>query len=232
MSSAAQAMLATARAVLEREASAVAGAADQIATSFTDAASLILAADGLVFVSGIGTSHAVALRLAHLLSCCGTRAVFLHPADAGHGGAGAIAAGDVVIVISKGGESAEVNSFADVARGRGAQLIVLTERPASTLARMAHIVLHVAPAADVDPFGMIATGSSLVFSAVGDALCVVLLEARGYSRDQFAQTHPGGAVGRDIAAHIGSGAANPQTSEPQESIDGRPLSQKPRTARR
>jgi hypothetical protein len=79
---------------------------------------------------------------------------------------------------------------------------------------------------------MIATGSSLVFSAVGDALCVVLLEARGYTRDQFAQTHPGGAVGRDIAARIGSGAANVQTSELQESVDGHPLSQKSRTAGR
>lgn len=193
-------VVARARSVIQTEGRAVMDAADQLSGSFADAVEMILASPGMVFVSGVGTSHAVALRLSHLMSCCGTRSVFLHPADAGHGGSGAIDAQDLVIVISKGGESAEVNAFADVVRARHARLLVLTERPSSTLAAKADIVLDVRPAADIDPFGMIATGSSLVYSAVGDALCVVLLEARGYPAEAFGRTHPGGAVGRQLAA--------------------------------
>jgi len=142
----------------------------------------------------------VGARLAHLLSCCGTPALFIHPGDAQHGLSGAVTDRDVLILISKGGETTEVNTLASIAKQRGARLIALTEQPDSSLGRMSDLVLCVRPPAGVDPYGMIATGSSLVNAAFGDALCVVLLHMRGYTREQFGQTHPGGAVGRQRAA--------------------------------
>jgi len=191
----APAQLELARGVVEAEAAAVRSLAHQIDESLADAASLMLQTRGRVLVSGAGTSHAVALRLSHLLSCCGTPALFVHPSDALHGGVGAVTGDDVVVVISKGGESAEVNAFAALCSERGAKVIAITGRTDSSLARLAHLVLHVVAPTDIDPYGMVATGSSLVSAAYGDALCVVLLHARGYTREQFESTHPGGAVG-------------------------------------
>lgn len=188
-----------ARAVIEREARAITGAAAQLDGRFDEAVQLLLGCTGHVLVAGVGTSNAVALRLAHLLSCCGTPALFLHPADSLHGGAGAVTERDVVVAISKGGESGEVNGLARIARQHGARVLAITARPESTLGSMASVVLEVTAPEDVDPHGMIATGSSLVNAAVGDALCIALLEARGYGRAAFEATHPGGAVGIRIA---------------------------------
>ena len=186
------------REVIEREAAAVASAAGQLDDPFVQAVRTLLACEGKVLVSGSGTSHAVALRFAHLLSCVGTPALFLHPGDSQHGAAGAVAAGDVWVGLSKGGETAEVVFLAGIARKRGATVVAITERPASSLGRLADIVLHVTAPEGVDPFGMVATGSSLFNSAFCDALCVALLELRGYSADEFGETHPGGAVGHRI----------------------------------
>ena len=140
----------------------------------------------------------MALRFAHLLSCCGTPALFLHPGDSQHGAAGALRAEDVWIGLSKGGETTEVCFLAGIARKRGARVIAITEKPASTLGRLADVVLEIHAPADVDPYGMIATGSSLFNSAFCDAICVALLELRGYTRDAFGETHPGGAVGHKL----------------------------------
>jgi len=159
---------------------------------------------GHVIVSGSGTSHAVALRFAHLLSCCGTPALFLHPGDSQHGAAGALRPEDVWIGLSKGGETAEVCFLAGIAKKRGATVIAITEKPASTLGRLADVILEVSPPEDVDPYGMIATGSSLFNAALTDALCVVLLEMRGYTVDRFGETHPGGAVGNRLAGRNAS----------------------------
>ena len=167
----------------------------QLNESFVDAAYLLLGCQGHVLVAGSGTSHSVGARLAHLLSCCGTPALFIHPGDTQHGLAGAVTAQDVLVAISKGGETVEVNHLAHVARARGARLIALTEKPDSTLGKLADVVLRIQAPTLVDPYGMIATGSSLVNAALGDALCVVLLHLREYSVDQFGETHPGGAVG-------------------------------------
>lgn len=186
------------RAVIEREAAAVASVAGQLDDSFVQAVRTLLACEGKVLVSGSGTSHAVALRFAHLLSCVGTPALFLHPGDSQHGASGAVAAGDVWIGLSKGGETAEVIFLAGIARKRGATVVAITERPASSLGQLADIVLHVTAPEGVDPFGMVATGSSLFNSAFCDAICVALLELRGYSVDEFGETHPGGAVGHRI----------------------------------
>jgi D-arabinose 5-phosphate isomerase GutQ len=186
--------------VVRRESQAVQELAGQLNAGLLPVVETLLNCPGHVLVTGAGTSRAVAERFAHLLACCGTPALFIPAADALHGGAGAIKAGDVVYIISKGGQSLEINQFAQIAHQRGARIIAHTEQPASPLGQMADQVFHVVAPADVDPYGMIATGSSLVNSAACDALCVLLLEQRGYSREAFGQTHPGGAVGRRLRA--------------------------------
>lgn len=185
--------------VIERESAAVAGLAEQLPETFAEAVRLLLACEGHVLVSGAGTSHAVALRFAHLLSCVGTPALFLHPGDSQHGSSGAVTARDVWVGISKGGETTEVIFLAGMARKRGAAVMALTEKPDSTLGQLADLILHVTAPDGIDPFGMIATGSSLFTSAFCDAICVALLELRGYSIDAFGETHPGGAVGHKIS---------------------------------
>ena len=199
-----RAVLELAARVVRRESAAIADLAEQLPSELPRAARLMLECRGHVIVSGSGTSHAVALRFAHLLSCCGTPALFLHPGDSQHGAAGALRPEDVWIGLSKGGETAEVCFLAGIARKRGATVIAITERPASTLGRLADVILEVSPPEDVDPYGMIATGSSLFNAALTDALCVVLLEMRGYTLDRFGETHPGGAVGNRLAGRNSS----------------------------
>ncbi len=193
-------MLVRAAEVVRQEADAVAGLAAQLPATFGEAVRLMFECRGHVIVSGSGTSHAVALRFAHLLSCCGTPSLFLHPGDSQHGAAGALRAEDVWVGLSKGGETAEVCFLAGIARKRGATVIAITEQPASTLGRLADVVLEIRAPAQVDPYGMIATGSSLFVSAFCDAVCVALLDLRGYTRDAFGETHPGGAVGHRLRA--------------------------------
>jgi arabinose-5-phosphate isomerase len=191
-------MVERARAVLEAEAKAVAALNDQMTDDLAKIADLMLNCRGHVLVAGAGTSRAIAQRFAHLLACCGTPALFISAADALHGGAGAITDKDVVYIISKGGRSAEINQFAEIAKGRGAKIIAHTEDPESPLAQMSGVIYRIKAPDDVDPYGMIATGSSLTNAAACDVLCVLLLELRGYTKQQFGQTHPGGAVGEKI----------------------------------
>jgi arabinose-5-phosphate isomerase len=162
----------------------------------------MLNCEGHVLVAGAGTSHAVALRFAHLLSCCGTPALFLHPGDCQHGLAGAVRQQDVLVVLSKGGETGEVNFLARFARERGAFVIGISEKPDSTLAGISDILLDVKTPENADPYGMIATASSISNSAFCDAICVVLLNLRNYSQEQFGQTHPGGAVGKKLTEMV------------------------------
>jgi arabinose-5-phosphate isomerase len=194
-----RAILDLARETIRREAAAVATLADGLDDGLLSVVRLLRACQGHVLVTGAGTSRAMAERLAHLLSCCGTPALFISAADSLHGTSGAITARDVVYILSKGGRSAEVNRFAEIAKGRGARLIAQTEDPASPLALICDAVWVVPTPPEVDPYGMIALGSSLVAGAAGDALCRVLLELSGYSLEQFAATHPGGAVGHKLA---------------------------------
>jgi D-arabinose 5-phosphate isomerase GutQ len=192
-------LLTRAKAVVEREAQAVEALVDQFDASLERLVALILNCKGHVLVTGAGTSRAVAERFAHLLSCCGTPGLFVSAADSLHGGAGAITANDVVFIISKGGHSAEINQFAELAKTRGALVIAQTENPESPLAQISDAVYKVKAIGDVDPYGMIATGSSLVNAAACDVLCVLLLERRGYTKEEFGVTHPGGAVGKKLA---------------------------------
>jgi D-arabinose 5-phosphate isomerase GutQ len=187
-----------AREVVRQEAAAVGALAGQFDEHLADVVSLLIECQGHVLVTGAGTSRAIAQRLAHLLSCSGTPSLFISASDGLHGGSGAITANDVVYLISKGGQSAEINHFAQIARTRGAKLIAQTENLESPLAQMCDAVFKVRAVGDVDPYGMVATGSSLVNGAAGDVLCVLLLELRDYTQEAFGRTHPGGAVGKKI----------------------------------
>ena len=188
-----------AREIVRREAEAVSALATQFDDSLADVLSLLLNCKGHVLVTGSGTSRAIAQRLAHLLSCSGTPALPISAADGLHGGSGAITENDIVYLISKGGHSTEINQFAEIARGRGAKLIAQTENPESPLGQMCDAIFKIKAEGDIDPYGMVATGSSLVNGAAGDVLCVLLLELRGYTMDAFGATHPGGTVGKKLA---------------------------------
>jgi D-arabinose 5-phosphate isomerase GutQ len=185
--------------VIKREAWAVEQIIEQLDERINTVINLLFNCKGHVLVTGAGTSRAVAERFAHLLSCCGTPALFIHAADALHGGAGSIKPEDIVYIISKGGKSAEINQFAEIAHQRGARIIAHTEVADSPLAKLSDAVFQIIAYGDVDPYGMIATGSSLVNSAACDALCVCLLDKRGYTKEEFGHTHPGGAVGEKIS---------------------------------
>jgi len=163
---------------------------------FVAAVRLIRMARGKVVTVGVGTSGPVARRLAHLLSTSGTPSLFLHPGDALHGGLGAITATDVVLAISKGGGSAELNEFIRLAKTRGAAVLVLTARAESPLARAADVAVILPQTHDSDPGGIIAMGSSLAAAAWGDALAIVLMQISGYSWEQVIDAHPSGAVGQ------------------------------------
>jgi arabinose-5-phosphate isomerase len=198
-------LIVRARDVVAREARGVGALAGQFDARLCQVVDLLLHCEGHVLVAGAGTSHAMAQRFAHLLSCSGTPALCVDAADSLHGGAGAVTARDVVYVISKGGRSAEILQFVEIARARGAKVVAQTEDPDAPLAQLADAIYPVVAVGDVDPYGMIATGSSLVNGAAGDVLCVLLLELRGYTRQAFGQTHPGGAVGHRLARAKGEG---------------------------
>ncbi len=188
--------LTRARRVVELESGALKRFAEQLdGRALKTIAEMMLNCRGHVLVAGAGTSRAVAQRFAHLLACCGTPALPINAADALHGGAGAVRREDVLFVISKGGCSREINAFVEIAKSRGARIIAQTEKPDSPLGRMSDAVYHVVAPAEVDPYGMIATGSSLLNALAGDVLCNLLLELRGYSKEEFGVTHPEGAVG-------------------------------------
>lgn len=193
-------IIARAHRVVEAESEAVKTLREQLNADVKKIADIMLKCSGHILVAGAGTSHAIAQRFAHLLACCGTPALFISAADALHGGAGSVTDKDVIYIISKGGRSSEINRFAQIARERGAKIIAHTEDPQSPLARLSDAVYNIKAPEDVDPYGMIATGSSLVNAAACDVLCVLLLELRGYTKEQFAPTHPGGAVGKKIEA--------------------------------
>jgi arabinose-5-phosphate isomerase len=192
-------ILELARSTVQKEIDGVTTLIHQLDDRFVEVAERLLKCKGHVLVTGAGTSNPVAARLAHLLSCCGTPSLFIHPGDSQHGLAGAVSKQDVLLAISKGGETTEVKHLAQVAKNRGATVIAMTEKPDSTIGRLSDVVLFVKAPSDSDPHGMIATGSSLVNAAMGDALCVVLLHLRDYSLEEFGETHPGGAVGRKLA---------------------------------
>jgi len=191
--------VARAREVVECEARGVRALAAQMSENVAGVVEVLYQCKGHVLVAGAGTSRAMAQRLAHLMSCCGTPALCIHAGDFLHGASGALRPEDVVYVISKGGRTAEINALAKIARARGCVVVAQCEDLDSPLAQLSDLVYQIVAPNGVDPYGMIATGSSLVNGAAGDVLCVLLLERRGYTKAQFGETHPGGAVGDKLA---------------------------------
>jgi arabinose-5-phosphate isomerase len=186
-----------ARASIRREALAVEGLSNQIDGSFAQLAQDILNLNGKVITTGTGTSGIMAERLAHLLAVSGTPAFYLPCLDALHGGMGAITEGDMVVAISKGGQSSELIELVTRLGERGIPVVAVTENPASPFAKAAHLVAAVkTEPVDADPGGLIAMGSTLVAGAWGDALATVLMALRGHTWEEVIHIHPGGIVGQ------------------------------------
>jgi arabinose-5-phosphate isomerase len=194
--------LQSARRVLDIEASAVAALSARLDESFARAVEMVLACKGRTVVSGMGKSGHVATKIASTLASTGTPAFFVHPAEASHGDLGMITEQDVMIALSNSGESAELLAIVPLVKRRGAGLIAMTGNPRSALAREADVHLDAGVAEEACPLGLAPTASTTAALALGDALAVALLEARGFSADDFARSHPGGALGRRLLTHV------------------------------
>lgn len=194
--------LALGRRVLEIESRAVSGLARRLDESFGTALGVILACRGRVVVSGIGKSGHIARKIASTMASTGTPAFFVHPAEASHGDLGMITSEDVMIALSNSGESAELLAIVPLVKRRGARLIAMTGAPGSTLAKEADVHLNAAVDEEACPLGLAPTASTTAALALGDALAVALLEARGFGPDDFARSHPGGALGRKLLTHV------------------------------
>lgn len=190
------------REVLRIESEAVLGLVDSLNDDFARAVQLILACRGRVVVSGMGKSGHIGSKIAATLASTGTPAFFVHPAEASHGDIGMVTPEDVVIALSNSGESSELTSILPSLKRHGARLIAITGAPNSTLATQADVHLHAAVAREACPLGLAPTSSTTAALALGDALAVALLQARGFSAQDFARSHPGGKLGRRLLVRI------------------------------
>ena len=196
------AILRRAKSVLATEASAIAAMEARVGQAMVDAVQTILASRGRVVVIGIGKSGHVGRKLAATLASTGTPAFFVHPAEASHGDMGMVTTDDVVIALSNSGEVAEVNALLTPIKRVGAKLISITGNEASTLATESDIALDARVAEEACPLGLAPTASTAAAMALGDALAMALLEARGFTAEDFARSHPGGSLGRRLLTHV------------------------------
>lgn len=194
--------MALARRTLEIEAAAVLALQSRLDDSLVRAVDILLACKGRVVVTGMGKSGHVGTKIASTLASTGTPAFFMHPAEASHGDLGMITGQDVVLALSNSGESPEIIAILPLIKRRGARLITMTGRPGSTMAREADIHLDAAVAQEACPHNLAPTASTTAALALGDALAVVTLYARGFTAEDFARTHPGGALGRRLLIHV------------------------------
>ncbi len=191
-----------AKRVLEQEAQAVRSLIDRIGPEFEKAVELILKCTGKVVVTGVGKSGIIGRKIASTLSSTGTPAFFLHPADALHGDLGMLEMRDIVLAISKSGETEELLSILPVIKRQGNKLIVMTCNPNSSLARAADVVLDVGVKEEACPLGLAPTTSTTATLALGDALAVALLQSRGFKAEDFAKIHPKGALGKKLLLRV------------------------------
>ena len=194
--------LALARRVLEIEADAVRALIGRIDGSFLKALRLVLACKGRVVVSGIGKSGHIARKIASTMASTGTPAFFVHAAEAGHGDLGMIRPEDIFVCISNSGESSELLAIVPLVKRQGAKLIAITGEAGSTLAREADVHLDAGVAQEACPLNLAPTASTTATLALGDALAVALLDARGFSEADFARSHPGGPLGRRLLTRV------------------------------
>ena len=196
------AALAMAREVLEIEAKAVTDLIGKLDQQFERAVELILNCRGRVVVSGIGKSGHIARKIASTLASTGTPAFFVHPAEASHGDLGMVAREDVLIALSNSGETDELLAIVPLLKRQGAKLIALSGSPQSTLAREADVHLYAGAEKEACPLNLAPTASTTAALALGDALAVTLMQAKGFTRDAFAASHPGGTLGRKLLTHV------------------------------
>lgn len=189
-------------AVINAEAQAVAALADRINDSFVKACAYMLECEGRIVVTGMGKSGHIGNKIAATLASTGTPAFFVHPGEAQHGDLGMIMPGDVVIGLSNSGETAELVTIVPIIKRLGIPLIAFSGRADSTLAREADVFIDVSVETEACPLNLAPTSSTTATLAMGDALSVALLEARGFTAEDFARSHPGGTLGRRLLLHI------------------------------
>jgi arabinose-5-phosphate isomerase len=194
--------LETGRRVLRLEADALRALEARLDDSFTAAVELILGAQGRVVVSGVGKSGIIARKIAATLTSTGTPAIFLHPVEGLHGDLGIVGRDDVAILLSKSGESSELAGLTSYLARLGVRIIVLTGRAGSTLGRAGDVVLDCSVPEEACPYDLAPTTSTTAALAMGDALAVALLQSRGFTADDFARFHPGGALGRRLTLRV------------------------------
>jgi arabinose-5-phosphate isomerase len=190
--------LAAARRVLTTASAALNTLADALDGDFTRAIGLMLASKGRVIVSGMGKSGHVARKIAATFSSTGTPAYFVHPAEASHGDMGAVTRADVLLLLSWGGETAELSDLLTYAKRHRIPVIAIGANPDSTLIKAADVALLLPRAPEACPMGMAPTTSTTMMLSLGDALAVALMERKGFSPDQYRDFHPGGSLGRAL----------------------------------
>src|SRR5262245_22611001 len=217
-------LLTRGRRVLATEVAAVQALESRLDGDFVTACQLLHDCLGRVVVTGMGKSGHIGNKIAATLASTGTPAFFLHPAEASHGDIGMLAPDDVVIAISNSGETAELVTILPVIKRLGVELIAMTGRPQSTLGRAASAVLDVSVPEEACPHNLAPTASTTATLAMGDALAVAVLEARGFTEEDFARSHPGGALGRRLLLHVRdvmrTGDQLPVTTEQTNLRDG------------
>ena len=190
-------------AVIDTEAQAIAALRERIDDRFAQACRHLLACRGRVVVSGMGKSGHVGGKIAATLASTGTPAFFVHPGEASHGDLGMITSQDVVLALSNSGETDELVNILPLIKRLGVPLITMTGNPRSSLAETADVNLDVSVAREACPLGLAPTSSTTAALVMGDALAVALLEARGFTAEDFARSHPGGRLGRRLLLHVG-----------------------------
>lgn len=192
-----------ARSVIGIEQEALQQLSDQLDDEFVAAVEAILACEGRVIVTGMGKSGHIASKIAATLASTGTSAFFVHPAEAAHGDLGMILSQDVVLALSHSGESDEVVTLLPALKRKGVKLIAISGRKDSSLAQAADIFLNAAVSKEACPLGLAPTSSTTASLVLGDALAVVLLQARKFTPDDFALSHPAGSLGKRLLVRVG-----------------------------
>ena len=198
----AQRAIALAQETLEVEAAAILGLKARVGAAFAQAVQLMLGTRGRVVVMGMGKSGHVGRKIAATLASTGTPALFVHPAEASHGDLGMVTASDTVLALSNSGESVEIAAILPVLKRLGVPLLVMSGNPHSTMAQHADLWLDTAVDKEACPLNLAPTASTTAQLALGDALAVALLDARGFQAEDFARSHPGGALGRKLLTHV------------------------------
>lgn len=198
----AQRAIALAKETFDIEAAAVLGLKDRVGPAFAQAVAMVLAVQGRVVVMGMGKSGHIGKKIAATLASTGTPAMFVHPAEASHGDLGMITGADLVLAISNSGESQEMTTLLPVLKRLGTPVIVITGNPTSTMAQHSALWLDSSVDKEACPLNLAPTASTTAQLALGDALAVALLDARGFRAEDFARSHPGGTLGRKLLTHV------------------------------